>query len=64
MDDPSISVKKMEEVIPELSHCAKERVVKIDPSRNLLVTDKGHEFHYDDLIVSTGYKQGCIQARL
>jgi hypothetical protein len=42
MVDPEVSVKKMEEVIPDQSHWTKERVVKIDPSKNLLVTDKGH----------------------
>jgi len=56
MIEPRISQKKMEDVIPEQSHWTKERVVKIDPTKNILMTDKGHEFHYDQLIVSAGYK--------
>lgn len=56
MVEPSVSRKRMEEVIPEQAHWTKERIVKVDPERKLLVTNKGHEFHYDTLIISTGYQ--------
>lgn len=55
MVKPSVSRKKMEEVIPYHAHWTKEKIVKIDPEKKLLVTDRGHEFHYDTLIISTGF---------
>ena len=53
----------MEDVIPDQSHWTKESVVKIDPIKKLLVTNKGHEFHYDELIVSAGYKNDWNQIK-
>lgn len=46
----------MEDVLPADSYWTKEKVVKIDPSKNLLITNKGSEFYYDKLIISTGYQ--------
>lgn len=56
MVEPEPTRKRMEDVIPEQAHWTKERVARIDPSKNLLVTNRGHEFHYDQLIISTGYQ--------
>ena len=34
MVDPEVSKKKMEDVIPSQAHWTKEKVYKIDPSKN------------------------------
>ena len=56
MLDPEITRKPMEDVLPAQAHWTKESVSKIDPAKNYILTDKGHEFHYDQLIIATGFK--------
>jgi NADH dehydrogenase FAD-containing subunit len=33
---------------------SKDRITKIDPSKNELTTDKGEKYHYKSLVLNTG----------
>lgn len=46
----------MENIIPEGVHLVKERVSRIKPKENLIITEKNHEYTYDQLIISSGLK--------
>ena len=41
----------------QISKCFRERVVKINPVTNELVTDKGHTIKYKSLLLNTGLDQ-------
>ncbi|KAJ3044170.1 hypothetical protein HDV00_002847 [Rhizophlyctis rosea] len=50
----SESKKPMRELIPSAADWLQEKVVKIDPSRNVVVSDQGKEIKYDYLVVASG----------